>query len=89
MPYLWRAKFFAVVAIGLVFVGLYAVLSHSLVQRTREIGIRLALGAPPVRVARFFPSEVGTMTILGLDVGAIGASFAGGFHTTLVRRAAV
>ena len=76
--------FFSVVAIALVIVGLYGVLSYSLVQRTREIGIRLALGARPARVVRFVISEVASMTIVGLVVGAIGASFAGRFITPLL-----
>jgi predicted permease len=76
--------FFSLVAIALVVVGLYGVLSYSLVQRTREIGIRLALGAQPARVARFVLSEVGPMTIVGLIAGAVGAAFAGRFITPLL-----
>jgi predicted permease len=76
--------FFSLVAIALVIVGLYGVLSYSLVQRTREIGIRLALGAQPSRVARFVLSEVGPMTIVGLIAGAAGATFAGRFISPLL-----
>ena len=76
--------FFSLVAIALVIVGLYGVLSYSLVQRTREIGIRLALGAQPSRVARFVLSEVAPMTIVGLIAGAAGAAFAGRFITPLL-----
>ena len=76
--------FFSLVAIALVIVGLYGVLSYSLVQRTREIGIRLALGAQPARVARFVLSEVGPMTIVGLIAGAAGAAVAGRFITPLL-----
>ena len=76
--------FFSVVAIALVIVGLYGVLSYSLVQRTREIGIRLALGAQPSRVARFVLSEVGPMTIAGLVIGAAGGAFAGRSITPLL-----
>jgi predicted permease len=76
--------FFSLVAIALVIVGLYGVLSYSVVQRTREIGIRLALGARPARVARFVLSEVGPMTVVGLVAGAAGATFAGRFITPLL-----
>jgi predicted permease len=78
------SAFFSLVAIALVIVGLYGVLSYSLVQRTREIGIRLALGAQPARVARFVVSEVAPMTIAGLLVGAAGAAFAGRFLAPLL-----
>jgi ABC-type antimicrobial peptide transport system permease subunit len=76
--------FFSLVAIALVIVGLYGVLSYSLVQRTREIGIRLALGAQPARVARFVLAEVGPMTIAGLVIGAAGGAFAGRSITPLL-----
>ena len=59
-------------------------LSYSVVQRTREIGIRLALGAQPSRVARFVLSEVGAMTIAGLFVGGGGAAFAARAITPLL-----
>jgi hypothetical protein len=76
--------FFSAVAIALVIVGLYGVLNYSVVQRTRDIGIRLALGAQPMRVARSVFSELGSMTIVGLVGGAVGAAFASRFITPLV-----
>ncbi len=76
--------FFSVVALVLVIVGLYAVLSYSVVQRTREIGIRLALGAQPLRVVGLVLSEIGAMTIAGLAVGAAGAAVAARFITELL-----
>jgi ABC-type antimicrobial peptide transport system permease subunit len=55
--------------IVLVAVGLYGVLSYGVVQRTREIGIRVALGARPLRVVGLVLSEVGLVTALGLGLG--------------------
>jgi putative ABC transport system permease protein len=78
------SAFFSAVAIVLVVVGLYGVLSYSVVQRTREIGIRLALGAHPLRVIGLVLSEVGAMTTAGLVVGAVAAMFAARFVTTLL-----
>ena len=66
------SAFFSIVAIVLVAVGLYGVLSYSVVQRTREIGIRLALGARPMRVVGLIVSEVGVMSVVGLVMGAVG-----------------
>lgn len=61
--------FFAVVGLLLAAVGLYGVLNYSIVQRTREIGIRIALGAQPLTVARTVVARVGLMTALGMVGG--------------------
>lgn len=71
------SSFFSVVAVALVIVGVYGVLSYSVVRRTREIGIRLALGAQPARVVGVVLAETGAVTIAGLAVGVGAASFAG------------
>jgi ABC-type antimicrobial peptide transport system permease subunit len=60
------------VAIVLVAVGLYGVLSYRVVQRTREIGIRVALGARPLRVMGLVVSEIGLVTALGVAGGLAG-----------------
>jgi putative ABC transport system permease protein len=78
------SAFFSLVAIVLVVVGLYGVLTYSVVQRTQEIGIRLALGARPLTIVRLVLSEVGVMTIAGLVLGAAGAVLAARFIQDLL-----
>jgi macrolide transport system ATP-binding/permease protein len=65
----WLVGGFAVVAFLLSVVGLYGVVSYSVSQRTREIGIRLALGAQPGSVYRLILKEAGWLTALGIAVG--------------------
>jgi ABC-type antimicrobial peptide transport system permease subunit len=60
---------FGLLATMLAAVGLYGVMSYSVARRTREIGIRLALGAPRERVLRMVLREVGTLGAWGLGLG--------------------
>jgi len=76
--------FFSIVAIVLVAVGLYGVLSYGVVQRTREIGIRVALGARPLRVVSLVLSELGLVTLIGLVLGLAGGVAASRFITALL-----
>jgi ABC-type antimicrobial peptide transport system permease subunit len=76
--------FFSVVAIVLVAVGLYGVLSYTVLQRTREIGIRMALGARPMRIVALVASEMTWDTTIGLIVGAAGGFAAARFITVLL-----
>ena len=78
------SAFFSLVAIVLVVVGVYGVLSYSVVQRRREIGIRLALGAQPIRVVGLVLSGAGRMTLVGLVLGGIGAAVTSRFITALL-----
>jgi predicted permease len=78
------AGFFAVVAVVLAAIGLYGVLSYSVMRHTKEIGIRVALGARQLGVIRLVVSDVALVIIIGLAIG-IGGGFAlGRFVATLL-----
>ena len=64
---------FAVVATLLAAVGLYGVLAYAVAQRTREIGVRMALGAGEWSVRRLVLKQVGGMMVVGGALGVIGA----------------
>jgi predicted permease len=63
------ALFFAVVALVLAGIGLYGVLDYSVLQRRREIGIRIAIGAQSGEIARRVTSEVFRMVLAGAAAG--------------------
>jgi ABC-type antimicrobial peptide transport system permease subunit len=64
---------FAALATLLAAVGLYGVLAYSVAQRTREIGVRMALGANSGRVRGMVLKQVGLMTLVGGAIGIAGA----------------
>lgn len=66
---------FAVLATLLAAVGLYGVLAYTVSQRTREIGLRMALGAAPTRVRLMILRQVGIMTIIGGAIGLLAAAW--------------
>ena len=68
---------FALLATVLAAVGLYGVLAYTVAQRTREIGLRMALGADSSRVRRMILKQVGWMTLVGAVVGVTGAYYLG------------
>jgi predicted permease len=64
---------FAALATLLAAIGLYGVLAYSVVQRTKEIGVRIALGADTGTIVRMVLRHVAVMTVAGAAIGVIGA----------------
>ena len=56
-------------------VGIYGVIAYSVEQRMRELGVRVALGAPAMRILRLIVTEVLTLAVAGLVLG-LGAALA-------------
>jgi len=67
------SSLFALLATLLASVGLYGVLAYSVAQRTREIGVRMALGADRAAVREMVLRQVGLMTLIGAPIGIAGA----------------
>jgi predicted permease len=70
------SSFFGVLAALLGCIGLYGVLSYIVTRRTREMGVRVALGAPPVSVRWLVIRQALTVAAAGLAIGIPAALFA-------------
>ncbi len=75
----WLSAGFAGMAFVLALVGLYGVIAYSVSQRTREIGVRMALGAQSRMVHQMVLREAARVSGLGIAAGLLCAALAGGF----------
>jgi putative ABC transport system permease protein len=64
---------FAIAALALAIIGVHGVLSYAVAQRTREIGIRVALGADLGRIRRLVLSDGVRLSVIGVGIGLAGA----------------
>jgi putative ABC transport system permease protein len=76
--------FFGIVGLLLAAVGLYGVLSYAVVQRTREIGVRVALGARPAMVVRIVLGHIVWVIAIGMVAGLAGGLFLSRFVKTML-----
>jgi putative ABC transport system permease protein len=75
---------FSAVSLLLASVGIYGVLAYSVTERTREIGVRMALGAEPGRITALVIAGAASIVIPGIVAGIAGAMALTGLLRTLL-----
>jgi ABC-type antimicrobial peptide transport system permease subunit len=78
------STFFGLLAVLLAAIGLYGTMTYSVVKRTKEIGIRMTLGAQLPDVIKPVMVEAATMLLVGLSVGVLWALALGRFVASLL-----
>jgi ABC-type antimicrobial peptide transport system permease subunit len=75
---------FASFALLLVVIGIYAIVSYAVVQRTQEMGIRMALGRTPIQLRGMMLRQGLLLVVAGAIPGIVGAQFTGHFLQALI-----
>lgn len=78
----WLTGVFAVTALTLAIIGIYGLLAYWVGQRTREIGVRAALGANRSQLVRLVVGQGLTLAVIGVVTGAVAAAGLGRFVET-------